>query len=342
MGRKVPRWALVVSAIAVAAVAVDVGVFLALRGGDSSAALPPPGKADSVAVIDPARGRLVAQIHVGHEPTAIGAGYGGVWVLNKEDATVTHIDPRNRIVVGTISTDATANAIALGAGGVWFAGHPRDAAASRASTAFERIDPDDGKVVQSFRTPAGAAVLAAGGGALWSSGVLRTREHASTRADLKTGRMSRINLGLMDGDLVAADDQAAYYVASLGNRVARVDTRTGRMTNGIGLVSIASLNAGKVAADPTSVAIGGGSVWISETDGKLLRLDPLLHGITKIPVCTNALAVAFGEGAAWVACSDMTVVEVDPTTARATRRIPVGRLPRGIAAGEGGVWVTLN
>ena len=87
---------------------------------------------------------------------------------------------------------------------------------------------------------------------------------------------------------------------------------------------------------------GGGSVWISETDGRLLRLDPMLHAIRKIPVCKNALAVAFGEGAAWVACSDMTVVEVDPMTARATRRIPVGRLPRGIAAGEGGVWVTLN
>mgnify|MGYP000446867519 CR=1 FL=1 len=36
-------------------------------------------------------------------------------------------------------------------------------------------------------------------------------------------------------------------------------------------------------------------MWISETDGRLLRLDPRLHGIRKIPVCKNALAVAFGD-----------------------------------------------
>ena len=324
-----------------AAAAVDAGVFLALRGG-SEAAGPPPGTADSVAVIDPVKGDLVARLHVGRQPTAIGAGYGSVWVLNKEDATLTHIDPRRRRVVDTITPDATADALAFGAGGIWFAGHPRDDTASRAATAFERIDPANGNVLKAFRTPAGAAVLAAGGGALWASGILRTHEHASTRADLQTGRMSRIDLGLMEGDLVVADDDAAYYVASLGNHVARVDARTGRVTNGIGLVSTASLIAGKVAADPTGVALGGGSLWISESDGRLLRLDLRLRRIRKIPVCRNALAVAFGEGAAWVACSDETVVEVDPVRARPTRRISVGRLPRGIAAGEGGVWVTLN
>ena len=342
MGRKVPRWALVVGGVAIVAVAIDVGVFLAFRGGGTESGPAPPGRADTVAVIDPVHGDLVARLHVGRQPTAISAGYGSVWVLNKEDATLTHIDPQHRNVVGTITPDATANALAVGSGGIWFVGHPRDGTAPRATTAFERIDPANGKVLRSFRTPAGAAVLAAGGGALWSSGVLSTRDHASTRSDVKTGRMSRIDLGVMDGDLVAADDDAAYYVASLGNRVARVDARTGRMTNGIGLVTTASLIAGKVAADPTGVAVGGGSLWISETDGRLLRLDLGLHRIHKIPVCRNALAVAFGEGAAWVACSDMTVVEVDPATARATRRIPVGRLPRGIAAGEGGVWVTLN
>ncbi len=344
MKRRVPRWALLVAGIAIVAAAADGALLFALRsGGGESAAAVPPGQADTVAVIDPAAGQLVARVHVGHQPTAIGTGYGSVWVLNKEDGTLTHIDPRSLKVVGTLAPDATANALAVGVGGIWFAGHPRDLGVERAVTSFERIDPGDWRVARSFRTPSGAAILAAGGGALWSTGILDSHVRASTRSDAVTGKMSRLYLGLQGGDLVAADDSAAYFVDSLGNRAARVDARSGRLTNHIRLVTTASLIAGKVAADPTGVAIGGGSVWISETDGRLLRLDQRLHAISnKIKVCKNALAVAYGEGAAWVACSNATVVRVDPATERPSRRIDVGRLPRGIAAGEGAVWVTLN
>ena len=343
MKRRVPRWALLVAAVAVAAAAADGALFFVLRSSDGSAAAVPAGEADTVAVIDPAAGTLVARVHVGHQPTAIGTGYGSVWVLNKADGTLTHIDPRSRKVVGTLEPDASANALAVGVGGIWFAGHPRDPSVERAMTSFERIDPADWRVARSFQTPSGGAILAAGGGALWSTGILRSHVRASTRSDALTGKMSRLYLGLQGGDLVAADDAAAYFVDSLGNRAARVDARSGRLTNHIRLVSTASLIAGKVAADPTGVAIGGGSVWISETDGRLLRLDERLHAISaKVKVCKNALAVAYGEGAAWVACSNATVVRVDPATGRASRRIDVGRLPRGIAAGEGAVWVTLN
>jgi virginiamycin B lyase len=109
------------------------------------------------------------------------------------------------------------------------------------------------------------------------------------------------------------------------------------------LASDASLASGDIPPNPTDVAVGGGAVWISETDGTVIRIDPRLGGIVaSIPACRNALAVAYGEGAAWVACGNDTVVRVDPATDTPGRPIPVGRLPRGIAAGEGAVWVTLN
>ena len=60
------------------------------------------------------------------------------------------------------------------------------------------------------------------------------------------------------------------------------------------------------------------------------------------PAIHLPLAVAYGESAVWVACGDETVVRVDPATNRASKVASVGRLPRGIAADEGGVWVTLN
>jgi DNA-binding beta-propeller fold protein YncE len=64
--------------------------------------------------------------------------------------------------------------------------------------------------------------------------------------------------------------------------------------------------------------------------------------VASIPTCANALAVAYGAGAAWVACGNGTVVGVDPSTNTPGRPISVGGLPRGIAAGEGAVWVTLD
>jgi hypothetical protein len=164
----------------------------------------------------------------------------------------------------------------------------------------------------------------------------------AARSDAKTGAMSKVDIEIY-GDLIAANDNAAYWVGSIANRVARVSTRTGLLTNSLPLATDASLAAGNVPPNPTDVALGGGALWISAVDGSLIRVDPNLHGIVaSIPVCRNALAVAYGEGAAWVACGNATVVRVDPRTDQAGPPIHVGALPRGIAAGDGAVWVTLN
>ena len=60
------------------------------------------------------------------------------------------------------------------------------------------------------------------------------------------------------------------------------------------------------------------------------------------PRAATRSRLTYGEQAVWVACGDGTVVRLDPATDRAGPAIPVGGLPRGIAAGEGAVWVTLN
>jgi hypothetical protein len=294
-------------------------------------------------VIDPARQQVVANIDVGHQPTVVAAGFGGVWVLNRGEGTVTHIDARSRHVVGKIEPDATANDLTLGAGGIWFVGRPhgpRPGPLERA--ALERINPSTGVVDRTFDSRTGATVVAAGGGAIWSTGYLGGYVRGSARSDASTGAMRKIDIGIY-GDLVTADKTAVYYVASIGNRVARVSTRTGLLTQSMTLATDASLAAGNVPASPTDVAVGGGSVWISESDGKILRVDPKLGGIAAaIPACRNALSIAYGEGAVWVACGDETVVRVDPATDQPSVPIRVGGLPRGIAAGEHAVWVTLN
>jgi hypothetical protein len=337
----VPRWVIGVVAAAVAVAAVDVAVLVVARDGTHGRAR--RGSADSVAVIDPATSRLIDTVQVGRTPTIVDAGYGGAWVLNKDEGTLMHLDARTHHVVGTLRLDVTATDLAIGAGGVWFAGRPRgDVHHPLQFAKLERIDPATGNIDREFDTETGAFVLAAGGNALWSTGLLPGHVRGAARSDAVTGAMRKVNIEIY-GDLIAADDHAAYWVGSVGNRVARVSTRTGLLTNSLPLATDASLAAGHVAPSPTAVAVGGGALWITTIDGSLTRVDPNLHGVVaSIPVCHNALAVAYGEGAAWVACGDKTVVRVDPKTDRPGTPIDVGALPRGIAAGDGAVWVTLN
>ena len=103
------------------------------------------------------------------------------------------------------------------------------------------------------------------------------------------------------------------------------------------LATDASLAAGHVPPNPTDVAFGGG-LALDQRDGRERAADRSERwagsGVS-IPACRNALAIAYGEGAVWVACGDNTVVRIDPATNRPGEPIAVGRLPRGIAAGDG-------
>jgi len=337
----VPRWVLGVVAAAVAVAAADVAVLVVTRDG-TPAADARAGGTDRVAVIDPTTSRVVDRVHVGRTPTIVVAGYGGAWVLNKDDGTLTHLDARSHHVVDMRRLNVTATDLAVGAGGVWLSGRPPgDVHDPLEFTKLERINPTTGQIDRAFDSNTGAYSFAAGGNALWSTGIMAGHVRGAARSDARTGAMRKLDIQ-MYGDMIAANQSAAYWV-STGSHVARVSTRTGLLTKVLPLVSDASLAAGHVPPNPTAVAVGGGAVWISAVDGSLIRVDPSLRGVVaRIPVCGYALAVAYGEGAVWVACGDRTVVRVDPKTDRPGAPIDVGALPRGIAAADGVVWVTLN
>jgi hypothetical protein len=331
----------VVTAVVVAA--VDVVVFVVVHDGTPSAEAARPGTANAVAVIDPASQRVVAHVAVGRSPTVVVSGFGGAWVLNKADATVTRIDEQTRHVAATLPLDLTASDMSVGVGGIWLAGRIRgDHTHPLEYAKLERINPATGRVDRRVDTPTGAFAIAAGGNAVWSTGLLPGHIRGAARSDPRTGALRRVEIEIF-GDLIAADDAAAYWVGSAASRVARVSTRTGLLTNSLPLATNAALAAGHVPPNPTAVALGGGAVWISTVNGSVLRVDGHLKGIVaSLRVCKNTLAIAYGEGAVWVACGNGTVVRVDPTTDRAGLPIHVGGLPRGIAAGGGGVWVTVN
>ena len=153
---------------------------------------------------------------------------------------------------------------------------------------LERIDPATDAVDRTFETGTGASVIAAGGNALWSTGYLGGHVRGAARSDARSGAMRRINIGIY-GDLVTADKNAVYYVASIGNRVARVSTRTGTLTNSMTLASDASLAAGNVPPSPTDAVFGAG-LALDQHDGRQRpedrqppRRDPQQH--SRLPEC---------------------------------------------------------
>ena len=55
-----------------------------------------------------------------------------------------------------------------------------------------------------------------------------------------------------------------------------------------------------IGPNPTSVAVGVGSVWVTNGDGTVSRVDPSSYESTTIRIGKNLSGIAVGEGAVWV------------------------------------------
>jgi YVTN family beta-propeller protein len=98
-----------------------------------------------------------------------------------------------------------------------------------------------------------------------------------------------------------------------------------------------------VGQGPSGVAVGGGAVWVSDTDDDAVsRVDPTSRASRTIAVGRGPVGIAYGQGAVWVANSkDGTISRIDPATGN-VKTIKVGGSPVGIAVGGGLVWVTVQ
>jgi YVTN family beta-propeller protein len=137
-----------------------------------------------------------------------------------------------------------------------------------------------------------------------------------------------------------------------GNALQRLDPTGSRWAESI-----------RAGPDPTGVALGHGSVWVTDlsrlsarrrvsplgnwpggpgyTGGAVQRIDPRRGRIlARIPVGGAPAAIAVGEGGVWVTNNlDDTVTEIDPQTNRVMGETRVGDSPLGIATGFGATWV---
>ena len=139
--------------------------------------------ADAVAVIDPGKHSLLAEIPVGSSPSQVAAGAGALWVANAGGGTRLADRPRTRAVSQTIPVGSGPSAVAVGAGGVWVV-NALDGTLSWISPATNAGGQDH----PVGNSPSGVCVAA---GAVW---VASTYDRSIVRFDPVTRRTTTIAL----------------------------------------------------------------------------------------------------------------------------------------------------
>jgi hypothetical protein len=168
-----------------------------------------------------------------------------------------------------------------------------------------------------------------------------------TRVDRRTGAV--LNSGQYDaGDGLAGEGDDRLWVASVGRGevvVVDVELPVVQVENRVPAPRV------PLAGDPasTSLAVGGGSLWIAMSAAvERWRLHPLRRERTyQLEPGDFGNAAAFGNGAsasggAWITLGTPAddLLYIDARNGRATR-ISVGNFPFGIATGHGSVWVAM-
>jgi streptogramin lyase len=315
------RWALVVGALLVLALAAGCG-----GGADTSR---PP--------LEPSAERPV---EVGGAPVAIAVGAGAVWAVDNTGGRVIRLDPRNGRPAGRpIRVGAGPDAIAVGEGAVWVAS---------GNDTVTRIDPATGRTRRAPLEVADPAGIAAGEGSVW---VTSHADHTVTRIDPMTlGAVGHpIRVGSEPGD-VAVGAGAAWVANTADGTVTRIEASSGEPSDPIQVADYQVLG----------LSFGEAGVWVAKTDDRLartievVRIDPGSSAVgdasAEVPAAIP-VQLAAGEGGLWVTLvggvrpPDLTpraggVALVDPSTVEAPARpLRVGERPSGIAVGEGAVWV---
>jgi DNA-binding SARP family transcriptional activator/streptogramin lyase len=292
-------------ALTIIAAAVLLGgaaLAAAVRSGDD-------GRGARSVALDVAKDSLVAfspggrgpevAIPLPGRPTSVAAGGGRVFVATVDSATLTVVDARTRRIVRVVPVQITPAAVAAAGDRVWVADRRRGVVVGFAA-GYERPTTEIAYPRARTSEPAG----------------LNVREPVSIA--------SAVN---------------AVWLTDGSQRVTRIDPRSG---------AVAQFSAGH-ALD--GVVSGAGAVWaFSSKSATVVRIDPRTGAVTdSIQIATRRgsdkpypIGIATTPGTVWVLNGNTaTVTRIDAAQGgiRDTVAIGMDRLPRGIGASGGTVWV---
>jgi streptogramin lyase len=258
-----------------------------------------------------------------------GAASGGAAVSIRADS-IAVLDPSGR-VLADIPLGARPTAVSAGPEGVWVA--------TRNQT-VQRVDPSSRRITRTIGVGLVPTDLAVRRGELWaaSAGYL----HRVIRITISDGDVQPVTIPVQKGYagraghvfatgnvVVAADGDHSLY------RVRAFEARhLAEVPNGLGLPGGA-------------LAVGEGSVWVSDPHSSLLSRVDLQSGQQQAAISlgppseATGAPIAAGGGSVWVAlAARRTLFQVDPESTSVVRTFRVGSAPSGVAVEGNHVWVS--
>lgn len=227
--------------------------------------------------------------------------FGSVWVPSCGSGSLVRLDPKSWKVTGSVETGVGSAEPALAASGdsVWVL--------SDNKSTLLRVDPDQNTVVAEIRLPAGCNSLTFGETALW----------ATCAGD---GRLLRINpqtllvekyIEVAGGpEAVAIGEGSVWVYCRKEGKVERIDPKTNKSSKTI------ELGVPGVAG---KMAIGLGSVWVTEEGFPLTRIDPQTEKVVQQFWGAGGGAIQVSGNSLWLSNrNEKTLWRIDPKRVAAT------------------------
>ena len=348
--RRRPR--ILVGAVVIAAAAgAGLGLLLS-SGGTSRPSMPSRTLAvrpDSVALVGARSPRVVSTASFHSAPSDVAVGSRSAWVLLPDQQLVARVDPKSGKVAGRINLHfvpsriaaagrttwvteesgphiaevavglggklrlakvlsvptvgprlSTPAGIAFGAGSLWIA----------RGAHLARVDPRTGRVVKLFSTPVTSNWVVFAGGSVWAAG---GDSGLVVKIDPISGAVTRQHLHGWISDLAVGGGFVWVPVVP---------------ANVVYKLSVDNLSVqGQVpgGADPESVSVGGGSLWIANTTGgTITRLDLATGARTATTVPSAPQSVRYHDGVVWTAAAPLPP-RLAPIASGQEIRIPLSR-----------------
>jgi len=248
------------------------------------------------------------------------------------------------------------------------------------------IDPESGETTARYPVSAHPGAITTGAGRVWLGDF---RDGALWTLEPSTGELTRVtslgaprDLTALGGKIYVVGDSSEVFAQVFTGTIARYDAVTGvrerkldlyscTVAGGEGVLwSMGLFGDKRLSTDPgelrilrdvtlpyrktvsvettrinqRDLAVGYGSVWVlgDGIDRRMWRLDRSSGRIlATIELPFIPRSVAAGEGGVWVTAPlDDRVLQIDPETNAITATIPTGRGTSGVAVGAGSAWVT--
>ena len=293
---------------------------------------------NSLAAIDPAHNRLVAQLSLGSSPTAVTVAGDSVVVADAARQQLLVVDPHRLRIVHTFPLPSIPTELASSSNVVWVA-EPFGADSGTLTYVdllakkTRDVTIRRGFVADLFAPSMPDTIAIDALGRAWTD----TVHHRLVRV-----QQSPTSYGVGSGhsiDALAFGAGSIWVASGADDTVLRVDPADGRVVRVIPISGVRGHASG-----PAAIAYGNGSVWVADAlDDRVTRIDPASQSVVAtITVGRRPTAVVAGMGAIWVLnAGDGSVSRVDPNTDHVVATIEVAHIVTGLATGHGRIWATV-